>query len=111
VEPGGWGGLGDDPEWSGLETVLEVASRCGDGPEAVAARIGRPLDNARTLTVRDGVAVVPVVGPLFRRARLPTQISVDAIYEPGSQFIRESRRPTWLSARDPDHSGTPFRHR
>src|ERR1044072_2358791 len=43
-------------------------------PEAVAAKIGRPLDNSRTVTVRDGVAVIPVSGPIFRYANLFTEI-------------------------------------
>lgn len=44
-------------------------------PEAVAAKIGRPLDNSRTVTVRDGIAVLPVSGPIFRYANLFTEIS------------------------------------
>lgn len=44
-------------------------------PEAVAAKIGRPLDNARTVTVRDGIAILPVSGPIFRYANLFTEIS------------------------------------
>ncbi|HEX2881596.1 MAG TPA: S49 family peptidase [Polyangiaceae bacterium] len=44
-------------------------------PQAVAAKIGRPLDNARTVTIRDGVAILPVSGPIFRYANLFTEIS------------------------------------
>lgn len=44
-------------------------------PEAVAAKIGRPLDNTRAVTVRDGVAVLPISGPIFRHANLFTQCS------------------------------------
>jgi ClpP class serine protease len=43
--------------------------------EAVAAKLGRPLDNARTVTVRDGIAILPVSGPIFRHANLFTEIS------------------------------------
>ena len=57
-----------------LETVLQVAQRYGD-PEVLAARVGRPLENTRTVTVRDGVAVVPVTGPIFRYANLFSEIS------------------------------------
>jgi signal peptide peptidase SppA len=57
-----------------LETVLAVANRCGD-PEALQTRLGRPLDNARTVSMRDGVAVIPVTGPIFRYANLFTEIS------------------------------------
>lgn len=58
-----------------LRTVLEIAAREGEGAEAVATRLGRPLDNARQVTVRDGVAVIPVLGPIFRRANLFTEVS------------------------------------
>jgi signal peptide peptidase SppA len=57
-----------------LETILAVAQRCGD-PEALQARTGRPLDNTRTVMMRDGVAVIPVTGPIFRYANLFTEIS------------------------------------
>lgn len=60
---------------STLETLLAIAGRVNDSPEAVAARLGRPLDNSRTVTVRDGVAIVPVLGPIFRRANLFTEVS------------------------------------
>lgn len=57
-----------------LNQVVAVAQGFGD-PEAVATKLGRPLDNTRTVTVRDGVAVVPVIGPVFRYANLFTEIS------------------------------------
>ena len=60
---------------SDLMTIMEIAARQGEGPEAVAMRLGRPLDNTRTVDVRDGVAIVPLVGPIFRRAGLLTQVS------------------------------------
>src|ERR1051325_832231 len=44
-------------------------------PQAVAAKLGRPLDNTRAVAVRDGVAIVPVSGPIFRYANLFTAIS------------------------------------
>lgn len=57
-----------------LETVLAVANRLGD-PEALQAKIGRPLDNTRKVVMRDGVAVIPVTGPIFRYANLFTELS------------------------------------
>lgn len=44
-------------------------------PEAVAAKTGTRLDNTRSVEVRDGVAIIPVSGPIFRYANLFTQIS------------------------------------
>lgn len=57
-----------------LETVLAIAQRCGD-PQALQTREGRPLDNARRVSMRDGVAVISVTGPIFRYANLFTEIS------------------------------------
>ncbi|MFK7703069.1 S49 family peptidase, partial [Pseudomonas caspiana] len=38
-------------------------------------RTGMRLDNSRTVSVRNGVAIIPVVGPVFRYANLFTEIS------------------------------------
>lgn len=57
-----------------LDTVMAVADRQGD-VEALETRLGRSLDNTRSVTVRDGVAVIPVTGPIFRYANLFTEIS------------------------------------
>ena len=57
-----------------LDTILAVADRMGD-PEALQSRTGKPLDNTRTVSMREGVAVIPVTGPIFRYANLFTEIS------------------------------------
>lgn len=43
--------------------------------EAVAAKLGRPLDNSHAVTTRNGIAIIPVTGPIFRYANLFTEIS------------------------------------
>lgn len=59
-----------------LRAMLEIAAReHGAALEALAARRDRPLDNTARATVRDGTAVIPVVGPLFRYANLFTMVS------------------------------------
>ena len=58
-----------------LETILSIAGRYNDDPEAVAAKIGRPLNNTRTVSMRGDTAVIPVHGPIFRYANLFTEIS------------------------------------
>lgn len=59
----------------GLETVLSVADRQGD-PVSLAAQLGRPLDNTRVVTVREGgVAVIDISGPMFPKANLFSEIS------------------------------------
>jgi signal peptide peptidase SppA len=64
-----------------LETVIAIAQRENHSPEAVAAELGRPLVNTRTVTVRDGVARIPFCGPLFRYANLFTEVSGATSYE------------------------------
>lgn len=58
-----------------METIVSIASRMNETPQAVSARLGRPLDNTRTVELRDGVAIIPVSGPIFRYANLFTDIS------------------------------------
>src|SRR4051812_39746678 len=58
-----------------LHTILEIAARENPPIEAVMAKIGRPLENTRAVSMRDGTAVIPVTGPIFRRANLFTEVS------------------------------------
>lgn len=58
-----------------VDTLISIADRTNEGPEAVAARLGRPLDNTRTVNVRDNVAVVPINGPISRHASMFDDIS------------------------------------
>lgn len=70
-------------DWLGA--VLSIADRepvtlrLGEedipAPAAVAARVGTRLDNTRVVQVRDGVAVIPITGPIFRYANMMTEIS------------------------------------
>lgn len=67
-----------------LETIASVAERESEyhgNLQALEARLGRPLGNTLTATVRGGVAVIPVEGPLFRRANLMTEFSGATSYE------------------------------
>ena len=63
-----------------LETLLSIASRTNASPEAVAAQLGRPLDNARTVNVPAGR---PIKGrPPFTWS----ESAEDALTMPGKQF-------------------------
>jgi signal peptide peptidase SppA len=64
-----------------LETILSIAARVNETPEAIAEKMGQKLENTRTVTVRDGVATIPVTGPLFRYADIFTEISGATSYE------------------------------
>ena len=79
-----WNKAADEP-WaitsSALTTILDIAARQNAPPEAVAAKLGRELQNSYRLEMRDGIAVLPVVGPLFRYANMFTQVSGASSYE------------------------------
>jgi ClpP class serine protease len=57
-----------------LQQIIAIAQGYGN-VDALAAKLGQPLTTSRTVTVRDGVAIVPVIGPLFRYANMFTEIS------------------------------------
>ena len=79
-----WNRIAGEP-WAitetALHTILEVAARENETPQAVAAKLGRNLQNTYSVTERDGVAIIPVAGPLFRYANLFTMISGASSYE------------------------------
>ena len=58
-----------------LELIDSIAHRANENPEAVATKLGRPLQGTRTMEVRNNVAVLPVAGPIFRYANIFTEIS------------------------------------
>lgn len=57
-----------------LDNLLSIADRQSD-LEALEARLGKPLDNTRSVSQRGNVAVIPVTGPIFRYASFFTRIS------------------------------------
>ena len=79
-----WNRITGDP-WaiteSALHTILEIAARENERPEAVAAKLGRELQNTYQVTEREGVAILPITGPLFRYANLFTKVSGASSYE------------------------------
>ncbi|MDP2206881.1 MAG: S49 family peptidase [Alphaproteobacteria bacterium] len=79
-----WNRIAGEP-WAitetALHTILEIAARENESPQAVAARLGRNLQNTYSVIERDGVAIIPVAGPLFRYANLFTAISGASSYE------------------------------
>jgi signal peptide peptidase SppA len=63
----------------GLKLVLAVASRdefyAEIREQALSAKKGERLENTRATEKRDGVAVIPIAGPLFRKAGLFAEVS------------------------------------
>lgn len=68
-----------------LRVMINIASRdeyfSGDRREALEARQGLPLRNEGTATRRNGVAIIPVSGPLVRHADIFDEISGATSYE------------------------------
>jgi ClpP class serine protease len=62
-----------EPEW--LSMVFAIANRENDPLEAVEKKLGRKLENTRTVGMHDGVAVIPVSGPIFRHSDMLSAIS------------------------------------
>jgi signal peptide peptidase SppA len=60
-----------------LREIAVIAARAHDGDvDALATRLGYQLENTRTVAIRpNGVAVVPITGPIFRYANMFTAIS------------------------------------
>lgn len=58
---------------SALRMVLDIANREVD-IEAVSAKLGRPLDNTRTVELRGSVAVIPITGTIVRYSSFFTEI-------------------------------------
>lgn len=64
------------PEY--MEVIASIATReheYAGNLQALEARLGRPLGNTLQATVRDGVAIIPMEGPLFKRAGFFAQMS------------------------------------
>lgn len=64
-----------------LKTMIMIAQETNKTPEAIAKEMGKQMVDSHKVTIRDGVAVIPVVGPLFRYANLMTAICGATSYE------------------------------
>lgn len=61
--------------------MAEIAKTNNRSPEAIAKEMGREMKNTNAVSIRDGVAVIKVSGPLFRYANLMTKICGATSYE------------------------------
>ena len=70
------------------EVARSIVSREGE-PQAVESRKGSPVDHAESgMTVRDGVAVIPVCGPIYRYADWMTEMCGGATVETIARDLR-----------------------
>lgn len=89
-------------DWAMLEEYVQLLLAIGTRDEelreesldAVVKRYGRSMAGTRNVTIRDGVAVVPVIGPVFRYANFFTEISGATAYERlGQDFAAAVENP------------------
>jgi len=81
-----------------LHTILDIAARENESPEAVAAKLGKELQNTHKVMEREGVAIIPVTGPLFRYANIFTAISGATSYEMLAQDFTAALESPEISA-------------
>lgn len=82
--------------WSRGELHQDVVARAL--AKATAGAEGEPLKYSREVKVEDGIAVIPIDGPLFRKAGLFSEISAATSYE-------QIRKDLRLSLADPGVRG------
>lgn len=58
-----------------LDVMIEIARRENFPVEALEKQYGEPLEHTYMATVRDGVATIPIEGPMFKRADFFSRIS------------------------------------
>lgn len=63
-----------------LELMSQIVKREHD-VTALATKLGKPLDNTRTVEMRDSTAIIPVIGSIYRYANLFTEICGDTSTE------------------------------
>lgn len=64
-----------------MRTMAEIARESRKTPETIAREMGREMKDTNAASIRDGVAVIKVSGPLFRYANLMTRICGATSYE------------------------------
>lgn len=61
--------------------MADIAQESRKTPEAIAREMGKEMKNTNAVSIRDGIAVIKVSGPLFRYANLMTRICGATSYE------------------------------
>ena len=78
--------------------MTEIASETRKRPEAIAKEMGREMRNTNAISLRDGVAVIKVSGPLFRYANLMTRVCGATSYELLSQDFNKALQSSDVKA-------------
>lgn len=85
-----------------LQTMMTIAKQNNKSPEAVASQLGKEMKNTNAVSIRDGVAVIRVTGPLFRYANLFTRICGATSYELFAQDFNKAGVVAKTVVMDPD---------
>lgn len=75
-------------ETGALDQMMQIASREQSNIEAVLDRRGQRLARTRAVEVREGVAIIDIVGPIFRYANYFTEISGATAIESAALDLR-----------------------
>lgn len=84
------------PEMMG--TMAEIARESRKTPEAIAQEMGKEMKNTNAVSIRNGVAVIKVSGPLFRYANLMTRVCGATSYELLSQDFNKALQASDVKA-------------
>lgn len=78
-----------------LQTMMSLAKENNKPPEAIAREMGKEMKDSNAASVRDGVCVIRLCGPLFRYANLLTKVCGATSYELFAQdFNKALKDPT-----------------
>lgn len=64
-----------------MGTMVEIARESRKTPEAIAREMGKDMKDTNAASIRDGIAIIKVSGPLFRYANLMTRVCGATSYE------------------------------
>ena len=78
--------------------MIAIAHQTNRTPEAIAKEMGKDMKNTHAVSVRGGVAVIPVTGPLFRHANLLTAVCGATSYEILAQDFNKALNDPNISA-------------
>lgn len=81
-----------------LSSMIAIAHQTNRTPEAIAKEMGKDMKNTHAVSLRGGVAVIPVTGPLFRHANLLTAVCGATYYEILAQDFNKALNDPNISA-------------
>lgn len=81
-----------------MRTITEIARDNNRSYDAVAKELGKDLRDANAVSIRNGVAVIKVSGPLFRYANLMTRVCGATSYELLSQDFNKALQASDVKA-------------